>query len=144
MERCVLCLGHFAHLCSGREGLPTLERLPGLRGCLNPGRFSAVKTAEPASPSGRSEEDEAFSFPVTPPSEPAAPGAVFSSWHSFRKRRPSKVFLISVATVPSFLASLRVCGFVEHAPIALHGCECNHHLSGDVVLAGDSILWVRL
>ncbi|BDA40915.1 probable dual specificity tyrosine-phosphorylation-regulated kinase at C-terminar half [Coccomyxa sp. Obi] len=52
--------------------------------------FSAVKTAEPASPSGRSEEDEAFSFPVTPPSEPAAPGAVFSSWHSFRKRRPSK------------------------------------------------------
>jgi hypothetical protein len=57
-------------------------------------RFSAVKTPEPASPSGRSEEDEAFSFPVTPPSEPAAPGAVFSSWQSFRKRRPSKVPLI--------------------------------------------------
>ncbi len=54
-----------------------------------------MKTPEPASPSGRSEEDEAFSFPVTPPSEPAAPGAVFSSWQSFRKRRPSKVALIN-------------------------------------------------
>ena len=48
---------------------------------------------DPASPSGISEEDENFSFPLTPPSEPAAPAAVFSSWHSFRKRsskaRPS-------------------------------------------------------
>ena len=33
---------------------------------------------------GISDEDEAFSFPVTPPSEPAAPGAVFSSWASFQ------------------------------------------------------------
>ena len=33
---------------------------------------------------GVSDEDEAFSFPVTPPSEPAAPGAVFSSWASFQ------------------------------------------------------------
>ena len=46
---------------------------------------AATKTPEPASPSGMS-EDEAFSFPVTPPSEPTVPGAVFSSWQSFRKR----------------------------------------------------------
>lgn len=102
-----------------------------------------MKTAEPASPSGRSEEDEAFSFPVTPPSEPAAPGAVFSSWHSFGKRRPSKVVLISDGHC-IFMASQRVCGFAEHAPIGLHGCERNHHLSGCVVLAGDSIFRVRL
>lgn len=47
---------------------------------------------DPASPSGVSEEDENFTFPLTPPSEPAAPAAVFSSWHSFRKRS-SKVCL---------------------------------------------------
>ena len=38
----------------------------------------------PTTPVGVSDEDEAFSFPVTPPSEPAAPGAVFSSWASFQ------------------------------------------------------------
>ena len=46
----------------------------------------ASGSLDPASPSGISEEDENFSFPLTPPSEPAAPAAVFSSWHSFRKR----------------------------------------------------------
>jgi hypothetical protein len=40
--------------------------------------------AAPATPASASHEDEAFSFPVTPPSEPAAPGAVFSSWASFQ------------------------------------------------------------
>lgn len=43
-------------------------------------------------PAGVSDEDEAFSFPVTPPSEPAAPGAVFSSWASVQSGgRPRKV-----------------------------------------------------
>lgn len=43
-------------------------------------------------PVGVSDEDEAFSFPVTPPSEPAAPGAVFSSWASIQSGgRPHKV-----------------------------------------------------
>ena len=46
----------------------------------------ASRSLDPQSPSGVSEEDENFSFPLTPPSEPAAPAAVFSSWQSFRKR----------------------------------------------------------
>ena len=52
--------------------------------CRASGKASG--SLDPASPSGASEEDENFSFPLTPPSEPAAPAAVFSSWHSFRKR----------------------------------------------------------
>ena len=54
--------------------------------CYFRGAAKASGSLDPASPSGISEEDENFSFPLTPPSEPAAPAAVFSSWHSFRKR----------------------------------------------------------
>ncbi|KAK9821720.1 hypothetical protein WJX81_003748 [Elliptochloris bilobata] len=53
-------------------------------GGRSPEATSRGLSETPATPVGVSDEDEAFSFPVTPPSEPAAPGAVFSSWASFQ------------------------------------------------------------
>ncbi|KAK9803910.1 hypothetical protein WJX72_004019 [[Myrmecia] bisecta] len=43
----------------------------------------------PKETSSDMEDDAPFSFPVTPPSEPAAPTAVFGSWPSFKHRKKS-------------------------------------------------------
>ena len=48
---------------------------------------------ETPKPAGKEGEDAAFSFPVTPASEPPAaePGSVFKTWPSFRKERKSGI-----------------------------------------------------
>lgn len=66
---CLCDCGQIGHVTSATDPCFLCSRVPG--------------TPEQGGKTG--ENDSAFSFPVTPPSEPpaaVAPGAVFGSWHS--------------------------------------------------------------